>query len=387
MAEKRRKEADPSARPDARALRKQRVEEETRKWTPQIPGPRSMRKDRRRPTAIPIVQIPAGRRGQYLRPKPPMRKPIRRPADAVGPARGGDQVVTLPEIPEGHRRIGSIPAPARKPEDGNAGNLGSQVGVGVGVGTGSQSPVASPNDGNGSSGRRGMTPPVREERMGNTKSPVQEQEVRMDGNAKDTGSQVREERMGTGENGQQLRVDGVGNSGDQEGNEISGRRDMTPPVQEERTENMGSQSVYVGQRVAGSTVGNAVSVDHVTAPTSGVAEIAQNSGRNTPPGFRASSSADPPRPPPVQPIVEVQPQPEAQPAEPVQPVAPVANIAEMGAVPMAVDAVPLPASMIPVPPAVREREKEAIPPNLTIERGVLPGLLPAHRDRSKRRDR
>ncbi|KAJ3027926.1 hypothetical protein HDV00_010781 [Rhizophlyctis rosea] len=161
MADKRRKEADPSARPDAPALRKQRVEGETSYWTPQIPNPASMRRDRRRPTATSIVQIPVKRRSQHTRPIiKPARKPIRRPADAFGPARGGDQVVQLPEIPDEHRRVGSIAVPARRPEDGNAGNLGSQVGVGVGVDKESQNQVASPNDGNGSSGRKDITPPV-----------------------------------------------------------------------------------------------------------------------------------------------------------------------------------------------------------------------------------
>ncbi|KAJ3027925.1 hypothetical protein HDV00_010780 [Rhizophlyctis rosea] len=144
---------------------------------------------------------------------------------------------------------------------------------------------------------------------------------------------------------------------------------MTAPVQEERTANTASQSVSVGQQVAGNQVGmTGVEVlgSHVTPPQSGVAQKAQNSGRNTPPGFRASSSADQPRPPSVQTIVE---QPEAQPAERVQPVAPVSNTAETGAVPVAVDAAPPPGSMVPVPPAADESEKEAIPPNLTIDKG------------------
>ncbi|KAJ3024592.1 hypothetical protein HDV00_000838, partial [Rhizophlyctis rosea] len=308
MAERRRKEAEPSARPDAPALRKQRVEGETRKWTPQIPVLRSMKRDRRRPTATLIVQIPVGRRNQYLRPKPPMRKLIRRPADAVGPARGGDQVVQLPEIPEEHRRVRSIPVPEKRPENGNAAQ----------VGTGSQSQVASTNGGNGSSGRRNMTPPVQEERTGDTGSQdgvgvKNLGSTRVDGNDGNWSSgrrvmtpPVREEHTGTRVQEQEVRRDGqndgVENSGGQEGNGSSGRTDMTPPVQEGRTENTGSQSVHVGQQVAGNTKGNAVSADHVTAPTIGVAETAQNNGRNTPPGFRALSSADPPRPPPVQPI-------------------------------------------------------------------------------------
>ncbi|KAJ3025262.1 hypothetical protein HDV00_012842 [Rhizophlyctis rosea] len=242
------------------------------------------------------------------------------------------------------------------------------------VGTGSQNQVALPNDGNGSSGRRVMTPPVREERMGTLGSQVDVDDV--------TGIRVQE---------QEVRRDGQGSQND--GNGSSERRVMTPPVQEERTgDNLGRQIVSVGQQVAGNQVGMTgveVSGSHVTLPTYGVVETAQNNGRNTPPGFRASSLAGPPRPPPVHPVqvVENQLQLEAQPAEHAQPVAPVANTAEKGAVPMAVDAAPLPDSIIPVPPAADEREKEANPPNLIIDKGVLPGLLPAHLDRSKSRDR
>ncbi|KAJ3031627.1 hypothetical protein HDV00_008234, partial [Rhizophlyctis rosea] len=84
-----------------------------------------------------MVQIPVKKRAQYLRPAvpPPVKvQGFRRPADDIGPAAGGDQLVKLPKIPEEHRRMGSVPAlvKVKSLEIPSAGNLGGGSGSGTG---------------------------------------------------------------------------------------------------------------------------------------------------------------------------------------------------------------------------------------------------------------